>query len=218
MLGQIDHFVWGAPDLDAGCAQIESLFGVAPEPGGVHSGLGTCNALLSLGTGLYLEIMAPHDPAPDSVGDRLARLDAPGLVTWVLASTNLPSIADLATSRTIAATPLGPVKTERMTPQGERLSWELLFLTHHAYAGLVPFFIDWQGSPHPSTTAPLGGQATELVVSSPKAAGLNQVFADLEVEHIARPSPDAALGVHFTANAGDVVLRSTAQSLRVLEM
>ena len=84
MPSPIDHFVWGTSDLAEGCAYIEDLFGVAPKPGGTHPGLGTCNALLSLGADQYLEIMAPQDPPPESGGARLAALPEPGLVTWVI--------------------------------------------------------------------------------------------------------------------------------------
>ena len=213
---QIDHFVWGVSDLEAGCAEIEALFGVAPEPGGAHPGLGTCNALLSFGPGLYFEIMAPQDPAPGSIGERLARLDAPGLVTWVLRSDELNQVAALASADTANVTPTGPVKTERLTPQGDRLSWELLFLTQHKYDGLVPFFIDWQDTPHPSATSPAGGAATALTIESPQAERLNQLFADLAIDMTASAAAEAALSVQCETKAGSVALQSTPQSLSVL--
>ena len=150
---EIDHFVWGVSDLDEGCAEIERLFGVAPERGGAHPAHGTCNALLSLGTGLYLEIMAPNAPPPGSIGERLANLEAPGLVTWVLRSNVLEALHQSVVDQSLDAVPLGPVDTERLTPQGERLVWQLLFLTQHSFGGLVPFFIDWQATEHPSLTA-----------------------------------------------------------------
>ena len=215
---QIDHFVWGVSDLEAGCAEIEALFGVAPEPGGAHPGLGTCNALLSFGPGLYFEIMAPQDPAPGSIGERLARLDAPGLVTWVLRSDELNQVAALAGADTANVTPTGPVKTERLTPQGDRLSWELLFLTKHMHGGLVPFYIDWQQSPHPSASAPRGGSAEALTIASAQAARLNQLFAGLEIEQTAEHAGEDALSLHLATPKGDVVLKSTPQSLGVLAM
>lgn len=217
-MAQIDHFVWGVSDLEAGCAEIERLFGVAPQPGGSHPGLGTCNALLSLGSGTYLEVMAPESPAPGSVGERLAQLDAPGLVTWVLGCTNLAQITRRVAKHCPDVSSLGPLKTQRLTPQGQLMSWELLFLTQHAHGGLAPFFIDWQDTPHPSTSAPEAGQAMDLMIMSSQAGRLNQLFANLEIEAAASAAETDALSVQFKTGAGQVVLQSTPQSLAVLQM
>jgi len=217
-MAEIDHFVWGVPDLRTGCAEIEYLFGAAPERGGSHPGLGTCNALLSLGPGTYLEVMAPEDPQPGSVGERLAQLDAPGLITFVLRRTDLAQVMQSVAGCGTDVSALGPIKTERLTPQGERLSWQLLFLTQHAYGGLLPFFIDWQDTPHPSVSAPLGGAATDLTIRSTQAQRLNQLFASLEIDASAAEAEADALSVQFKTRTGLVVLQSTPQSLAVLQM
>src|SRR4051794_18090039 len=56
---RIDHVGLGIGDLDRGIAQVTELTGVKPARGGAHPGGGTHNALLSLGEGTYLEILAP---------------------------------------------------------------------------------------------------------------------------------------------------------------
>ncbi len=218
MTFQIDHLVWAVPDLDEGCAEIEHLFGAAPVRGGSHPGLGTCNALLSLGQGLYLEVMAPDAPPPGSVGERLAKLEAPGLATWVIRSGDLAALAAAANDAAVEAAPLGPVPTKRLTPQGDELSWELLFLTKHKHGGLVPFAIDWQATQHPSTTSPIGGALEQFEIRSANADALNALLIGLGIAQKVQASDESALVAQFETPNGRVELQSTSQTLGVLDM
>ena len=56
MANWIDHIVLAAPSLDAGCRAVEALTGATPVFGGVHTGAGTHNSLLSLGPDSMLDI------------------------------------------------------------------------------------------------------------------------------------------------------------------
>ncbi len=82
----LDHFVWVTPDVEQEVAQFAELLGVAPIIGGVHPGLGTRNALVSLGDGVYFEILGPNTgslPA-DCFGSQLQRLGVRGLYHWAV--------------------------------------------------------------------------------------------------------------------------------------
>ncbi len=212
----VDHVVWGAPDFGEGNAIIEKLFGVAPVPGGSHAGFGTRNALLGFGAGSYLEVIAPDSGAlpPGSLGERLQKLEAPGLVTCVNRSDNLAKLAKTAAALQSVET-LGPLAVERKTPAGDLLCWELLFLTGHEFGGLVPFFIDWKESVHPSKTSPACGRLKEIRMRSPHADALNGIFEKLGMEAEAEQAGQAALEVVVAGSRGDVTLQSTPETVKL---
>ncbi len=203
---ELDHLMWGAPTLEEGMAEAERLFGVAAAPGGVHPGGGTRNALLSLGDRVYLEIIAP-DPNQDlagTFGERIASLDGCGLITWAAAAPGLTALAERAAGLEITAR--GPIATERRTPDGDLLKWELLFLGGHRFPGLVPFFIDWLETPHPATTNPTAGQYRELAIRTPDAAALNEVFAGLGIALTAEQGESEDLTAVIDTAHGEVRL------------
>ncbi len=101
---RLDHLVIAAADLRAGVAWVEAAVGVPLEPGGRHELFGTHNALLSLGSDAYLEVIAvdPDAPVPSrprwfaldtpAMRERLA--DGPALVHWVAAADALDGHPD----------------------------------------------------------------------------------------------------------------------------
>src|SRR5687768_4799640 len=83
----IDHLVYGAPDLYAAVDNLERRFGVRAAAGGKHVGIGTHNALLALGSNVYLEVIAPDPDQPWPANPRpfgVDELAAPRLVGWAL--------------------------------------------------------------------------------------------------------------------------------------
>lgn len=158
---EIDHLMWACADLDAGVEEIERLTGVRAELSGSHRGLGTRNALLSLGQ-TYLEIIAP-DPNQDlegNFGGRLAALNDTGLLSFAMTYRGLEELrAKLADKGVMVS---GVQKTHRDTTEGLSLEWELLFVRSIPGA---PFYIDWLECAHPATTSPVGCELLNLDVA-----------------------------------------------------
>ena len=83
---QIDHILLGIDDLDRGVKQFEESTGVKPVYGGKHP-RGTHNALVSLGDGTYVEIIAVQKgvtPPEDFTG--LAQVHTLTPIGWAVSS------------------------------------------------------------------------------------------------------------------------------------
>lgn len=174
---QLDHLVYAVSDLDQGVAHVEELFGVRPAIGGVHAGWGTRNALLSLGNGVYFEVIGPD---PSQTVDRrplgVDFHDLPRLTTWAVRT---ESIAEVARQMPI----LGDVSSmERVRPDGSRLVWQLTDPFAERLDGVIPFLIQWMDGAHPSETAPLAGRLKELWIEHPEPDLVSRYLAGLGIE------------------------------------
>src|ERR1700741_362387 len=92
---------------------FENLVGVRPTPGGRHPGEGTRNALLGLGPGLYLELIAPDSSQTHFRRPRWFGLDSlvsPRLITWAAKVTALDHLVALARD---AGVPIGEIRPGR---------------------------------------------------------------------------------------------------------
>jgi hypothetical protein len=181
-----DHILLGVSDLEAGVRRIEEQTGVHAKLGGAHPGRGTRNALLSLGSLHYIEIIAP-DPAqgghPDELG--LAQLSSPRIVQWAVHTEDIAEVkrtADKAGIKTI-----GPQPGSRQRPDGKMLRWQALGIEQTT--PLVPFFIQWEaGSLHPSSDAPLLGTPKSLVFETPQPEELRRILQGVAINADIRKS------------------------------
>ena len=193
LLMRIDHLVYATPDLNLGIDAIEKLLGVKATPGGQHPGLGTRNALVALGPSSYLEIIGPDPEQPKPASRRRFGIDelrAPRIARWVVKGTELEKLVSAAASHGVT---LGPViPGSRRRPDDVVLSWRYTDPNTEVADGLVPFFIDWGTSPHPSATAARGATLVQVRAEHPDVARtqkmLDALGLDLKVQKGSSPA------------------------------
>lgn len=151
---QLDHLVIAADTLKTGVAYVEDKLGVRVGEGGKHPLMGTHNALMQLGSGAFLEIIAVDPEAQPPERPRWFGLDdpviceriaaKPTLLTWVVRTTNI--------EQTIAQSPISPGTLE----EGRRgqLVWKITISQDGSMPehGLFPTLIEWPDGKGPASS------------------------------------------------------------------
>lgn len=190
----VDHLLLGVADLDRGIAWVEKATGVKAVVGGSHPGMGTRNALVSLGGRRYLEIIAP-DPAQTAFNFRIdvRKLSEPRLVNWAAATADIEAVARKA--RAAGYQIFGPQPGSRARPDGKTLRWKTFGVMNDLGADGVepiPFFIEWAAdSVHPSQDSPKGCELVSFGIEHPNPARVRDLLAKF--------------GMEATVNAGERV-------------
>ena len=179
-MAAFDHFAFACQNLEEGVAHVESLTGVRAAPGGPHPGIGTHNALLSLGSDVYLEIIAVDPSQADPSGARPFGIDDhpdPRLAAFAIHPGDGESIDVVAEKIRNHGTDPGPiVAMSRVKPDGEEISWRL---TRSSRLGLVPFVIDWGQTPNPATITPKGCSLIEVRGTHPQPDQITSLHQQL---------------------------------------
>lgn len=170
----LDHLVVSAGDLAQGAAAVEAALGVPLAPGGEHVTMGTHNRLLSLGPGLYLEVIAVNPAAPKPEQPRWFDLDnfsgVPRLTNWVARCENLKDELALSPPGTGEVHDLarGDLRWRMAVPADGRLPFD----------GTFPALIAWQGGRHPADRLPyMGCRLRRLTITHPQADSLRGALA-----------------------------------------
>jgi len=184
---QIDHLAITCASLAQGTAWAEERLGLSLDPGGRHERFGTHNRLLSLGPGLYLEVIAPDPEAPPPDRPRWFALDhagAPRLATWIARVPDLA--AALVKAPPESGEPLGLSRGDlrwsiAVAPDGG-LPWD----------GTFPSLIQWTPGPHPADRLPDRGlRLLALELGHPRAPRLRTLLADLDDPRVTVVTADA---------------------------
>jgi hypothetical protein len=206
-MDRVDHLVWAVPDLDAGISQIEALTGIQAALGGSHPGMGTRNALLSLGDNTYLEIIAPDPGQSDYRSPRLFQVDhvdSPRLVTWAAKSDDIAQMTEMRLSD--GQSPGKAMTGSRQTPDGRTLAWELTDPYVEIAGGVVPFFINWGNTPHPAASAPGGATLLALRATHPEKDYVRAAFKSFGINMTVENGRQASLTAVIDTPRGQIEL------------
>ena len=177
----LDHILIGAANLDDGIRAFERATGIAPVRGGRHPSRGTENALVSLGRGSYIEIIAPQPGAEaNEMVTQLRALRAPAIVGWAVHVVDADEAAKRLGDAGFAAGERRP--GSRVTPQGATLQWTTFDIEKPPIAA-APFFIQWGATTtHPSLTSPGGCAMESFEITDPAGDDLRRLLGTLGVK------------------------------------
>ena len=205
----VDHLLLGISNLETGIGWVEKITGVKAAVGGSHPGVGTRNALLSLGGRRYLEIIAP-DPAQGTFNSRqdVRKLTEPRLITWAAGTKDIESIARRAaeSGRQI----FGPRDGSRARPDGQTIRWKTLGIMHQFGSELldpIPFFIEWAPDAiHPSQDSPTGCVLQSFAIETLNASGISAELRRLGIDASVKEAPAVRLVATLKTPKGLVTL------------
>ncbi|MEL7041513.1 MAG: VOC family protein [Pseudomonadota bacterium] len=175
-----DHVGLWCSDLEASARRFAAMMHVEVEAGGRHQGQGTWNRLVGAVNGVYLELIA-RDPEQETAGPMVQAVGAQADLTSCLAAYRTSDLEGVyARAMKLGATSRGVQTMSRAGGDGTTISWRLLFLQHPDHP-VLPFFIDWQSTPHPSSRLKPALSIGSPVFQSPDPDGLEQLLAGLGV-------------------------------------
>jgi catechol 2,3-dioxygenase-like lactoylglutathione lyase family enzyme len=188
-----DHIAVAATSLAEGVDFVAARLGVRVPAGGRHPVMHTHNAVMRIGDGLYLEVIAIDPEAGPPERPRWFGLDDPAvqamlatrgpqLVAWLVRST------DIAATLALAETDLG---TTLPMSRGD-LHWRIAVRDdgRPPLGGLHPIVIEWPEGPHVSERmADAGVRLERLTLRSGTPAVLTSALAAIGADGLAEVRP-----------------------------
>lgn len=204
----VDHVILAIDNLERGMEIFRQATTIKPVYGGVHPGRGTRNALVSLGNGAYLEIIAPNPLDTSAAAKetrkyfaRFRRLTAYG---WAAHTSNMDStVAQLEKN---GFRGLQVSSGSRARPDGKRLKWRTMS-PWGVESSVLPFFIEWsKDSPHPSSDAPGGCAMRGLNIRAPNSDAIGTMLIRAGLDVSLGPSREEALYITIRCGGQDLSL------------
>lgn len=201
---RIDHVILAVPELSAGIAELARRTGITAVRGGVHPGRGTQNALMSLGAGTYLELLAPSGELPDTTARAASLRSLPGPTPFGFAIGTDDLAATSAAVRAAGIEVSDPIAGARRTTAGDTLHWQTAGLGLDPVEE-APFVIQWDaGTRHPSSTSPTGCRLQQLEQVTRDARRFAALVRALHLPITVRPGARESLRIVLDCPGGVV--------------
>lgn len=159
---QIDHVILAINDLEKGIEEFEELTGVEVTQGGQHKDSFTQNAIVSLGSHTYIEILAPSSDL-DSIPGFFKQMNTLTPIGFALSVSSLAALDKHMQDINFKSN--GIEDWSRVNSAGQELKWKLLRVEDPAI-DINPFFIQWNDI-HPSDNINSRCSLFSLELSSP---------------------------------------------------
>ena len=182
--------------MDAATAELEKKLGVRPVFGGFHTAFGTTNALVSLGDGCYLELLAKDDTNTEAARPRWMGVDVlqrNQITRWAMKSNQLNADSDILRSNNPK---MGSIRSgSRTIANGGLLQWNMIIPLPLPETELLPFMVDWTTSElHPADALPdMGCRLIELYGTHPFPATFETIFDQLDIDFSIKISTEIKL-------------------------
>jgi len=206
----LDHIIIGGFNLDQDIEDFERALKTKPIVGGSYPTWGTRNALVGvLNSKTYIELMCPDPGKEGHLGNQMLTMHGVGLgltpYHYAIRTNDLAGVS--AKAKAMGMEPMKIQKVTRTTSTGKTLNWKVLFIRGHKLGGLVPFFVDWGSTKHPSeglntTSGETGASclSAKVVVTGPKdmVATVKKLVGGtdgVEYEEHEKPGLDFIIGI-----------------------
>lgn len=199
---RLDHVLLFAPTLAQAITRFGSLTGVQAQVGGAHPDYGSVNALASMGSS-YIELFARADGQGAASGIEV--------IDYAMQCDDIAALAARGEALGLVAY---WTNGQRRTAEGTVLRWRTVQFDGHDFAGLLPFFIDWGMTPHPSVTSPGGLSNPRLAAFHPDAGKLSLLYHHLGISVPVGMQAEPGLRLDVTSPKGVVSFGGDARGWR----
>ena len=209
---EADHLVVVAPSMPEGLAHARACLGLDLPEGGRHREMGTCNHLLRLGDGLFLEVIAADEVAPAPERPRWFGLGDPaGMRASWAAGRRLRSFVARTRSLDRLLARHGARLGEAVRVSRGDLSWRFGLRPDGALPedGALPCPIDWGEAGCPAPRMPdLGVRLVGWSVAHPAPGDLAALYGAIGLVDppAIRHGPEVRFAARIATPAGERTL------------
>jgi hypothetical protein len=204
---RIDHVLFAVRDFAEATDRLSAEFGLGAVEGGRHTGWGTANWIVPLGTS-YLELIGVVDASVASsnpFGRRVQQViaDGGGPFAWCVTPADFDA--------TVGRLGLEAGSGSRRRPDGATVAWRMAGLEVALADPSRPFFLDWQVAPQDHPGRAVAGHRVHpdgvgwVEVQGDEAA-IREWLGDDDLPVRVRPGPPAVLAVGIATRDGEIVV------------